>query len=104
MTLQTWQLAVAAVLPLLAAILTQSHWDTDKKRVIQLGLTIAVSLVGTYLAGQFNIQDIIGTLVIILTGAAIIERQVFSPLGLTPTLSALTDITLPSTTLVVNPH
>lgn len=52
--LENWQLIVAFLIPLALAFIMKQEWEPWKKSLIAFGVSLVISLVGSYLKGDYQ--------------------------------------------------
>jgi len=90
-SLQLWDLVVGFIVPPLLSIVMQSHWDVRAQACIAFAVSILLGAVTTYLNGSVNIQDWVGSALIIAVTAMNMYNHFWKNTGVTQSIEAHTD-------------
>ena len=74
----SWYIWVIGILlPLVVAFLTKATWPRQVKSLVALGAAILAGLGATWITGQFNTANILGTITIVFTLSQLFYDQFF---------------------------
>lgn len=85
-----WNLILGFVIPNLVAVLQQPRWSSSRRAVVTL-LVCIVGGVGTaYFNGQFNLGDIVGSILVTAVAAITFYKNFWKPTGIAPAIENAT--------------
>lgn len=88
---------IGFLLPNGIALLNQTHWPTKLKSFVAFVVCIIVAVITTWIKGDVNFTDLVGSAGIIYTVAMASYTGLWKPTEIAPTIEAKTTVTSPTT-------
>lgn len=95
-TQDMWTILAGFLLPILVAMINQSHWSKILRAIVSFAICIAVAVVDVLIQGNWNGHDLTRTLVLIAFVAYTSYQLFWRPSAIAPTIEANTSTNRPA--------
>ena len=83
-----WAALAAFFMPPVMAVINQPKWSAQLKSLLAFAVSVGVAFVSVWVAGDFNAEDIISSVLVTLTVAQSTYHGFWKPTGIAPGIEA----------------
>jgi ABC-type uncharacterized transport system permease subunit len=88
--LEMWSLVVGFFMPLVIAAVQRSTWQPPLRALVALIMCIIASLGTVWFAGEFNTDDVISSILLVLVTSISTYKGLWKPTAVAPKIEAAT--------------
>jgi lysylphosphatidylglycerol synthetase-like protein (DUF2156 family) len=90
--LEMWTYIVGVVMPLIVALITQTHWERCTQALTAVAVCVVVGVGTCYFNGALDVRDLAASILRIFIAAIAAYYGFWKPTGIAPRLQAATTI------------
>jgi uncharacterized membrane protein len=95
-TQDMWTILVGFLLPIVVALVNQTHWSKPLRAIVSFAICIVVAICDVLIQGNWNGHDLTRTLVLVAFVAYTSYTLFWKPSAIAPTIEAATSTNRPA--------